>query len=240
MESYSSQEITELAKALIAVQRDMAPATKDATNPFCKNKYATLNSVMEACRAALLHHGIWLTQLPVPAPSELAQGHIGLLTKLTHAESGQWQSSLAVVPLPKADPQGMGSAITYARRYALTAMLGMVTEDDDCNAASINPQMPSKTATRARRPVNATQTQNTPYREQTQAASQNLASNRTLEALENLPQLEGIAYQIVQSQDGRDCIIATGNTLKNKEVLIGYGFRWHPQQKFWWKYADAS
>ncbi len=57
---------------------------------------------------------------------------LGPMTKLTHTESGQWQASLAVVPLPKADPQGMGSAITYARRYAITAMLGMATEDDDC------------------------------------------------------------------------------------------------------------
>ena len=89
MDTYSSQDTKELAKALIAVQRDMAPATKDATNPFCKNKYATLNSVMEACRPALLKHGIWLTQITVPALDELAQDHIALLTKLTHAESGQ-------------------------------------------------------------------------------------------------------------------------------------------------------
>ena len=92
---------TELAKALLNVQRQMAPATKDAVNPFIKNRYATLNSVMEACREALFNNGIWLTQLPVPAPIELGQGHIALMTKLTHAESGQWQSSLTVIPLSK-------------------------------------------------------------------------------------------------------------------------------------------
>ena len=131
MLEYCSAEISELAKALIAVQRELLPAARDGTNPFTRSNYATLNSVMEACRDVLLAHGIWMTQLPVPAPVELGPGHIGLLTKLTHAESGQWQSSLAVVPLPKADPQGMGSAITYARRYALTAMLGIITEEDD-------------------------------------------------------------------------------------------------------------
>ena len=99
---------------------------------------------MEACREALLRHGIWLTQLPVPAPPELGPGHIGLLTKLTHAESGQWQGSLTVVPLPKTDPQGMGSAITYARRYALTAMLGMITEDDDGESARAGTQAPPR------------------------------------------------------------------------------------------------
>ena len=128
MQEYQSENITDLAKALLNVQRTVQPVTKDAENPFTKSWYASLNSVMDACRDALIENGIWLCQYPVPVEQPNA---IGLVTKLTHAESGQWQSSLAVVPLPKADPQGMGSAITYARRNAPTAMLGMVTEDDD-------------------------------------------------------------------------------------------------------------
>ena len=123
-----SENITAVAKALLSVQKQMQPACKDATNPFTKSRYATLNSVMESCRKALLDNGIWLCQYPVPID---VPNSIGLMTKLTHVESGEWQASLTIVPLPKADPQGMGSAITYARRYALTAMLGMVTEDDD-------------------------------------------------------------------------------------------------------------
>lgn len=90
MDSYSSENITELAQALIKVQRQIAPATKDAVNPFIKNKYAILNSIMESCRDALLSNGIWLTQLPMPAPQDYTTDHIALLTKLTHAESGQW------------------------------------------------------------------------------------------------------------------------------------------------------
>lgn len=96
------------------------------TNPFTKSRYATLNSVMDSCRQALLDNGIWLCQYPVPVES----GCLGLVTKLTHAESGQWQASLAVVPLPRADPQGVGISMTYIRRYALSAMLGIVTEED--------------------------------------------------------------------------------------------------------------
>ena len=110
------------------MQQTVQTVTKDAENPFTKSWYASLNSVMDACRDALIENGIWLCQYPVPVEQP---NSLGLVTKLTHAESGQWQSSLAVVPLPKADPQGMGSANTYARRYALTVMLGMVTEDDD-------------------------------------------------------------------------------------------------------------
>ena len=103
------------------MQRTVQPIARDVENPFTKSWYASLNSVMDACRDALITNGIWLCQYPVPVEQP---NSLGLVTKLTHAESGQWQSSMAVVPLPKADPQGMGSAMTYARRYALTAMLG--------------------------------------------------------------------------------------------------------------------
>ena len=127
MESYQSQEITELAKAMLKVQAELQPALKDRENTFSKSRYATLNSVMDACRDALITNGIWLVQHPVP----LEIGHLGLLTKLVHTESGQWQSALMTMPLPKADPQGYGSALTYARRYSLSALVGIVTEDDD-------------------------------------------------------------------------------------------------------------
>lgn len=102
---YTSPEVIDLAKALIAVQHTLQPAIKDRENPFAKSRYATLNSVMDSCRDALLTNGIWVTQYPVPAEV----GHLGLVTKLTHAESGQWQSSLLVMPLPRSDPQGYGA-----------------------------------------------------------------------------------------------------------------------------------
>lgn len=236
METYCSENITKLAQALIAVQKEMTPASRDGTNPFTRSNYATLNSVMESCRDILLAHGIWLTQLPVPAPLELGPGHIALLTKLTHAESGQWQSSLTVIPLPKADPQGMGSAITYGRRYALTAMLGMITEDDDGEAA----KLPPKTRSRSNPGVNGNTPQHTgkrPARPEDEAVfhSDDLPFDDP-----SLPRLEGVTYQHVTAQDGRPCIIATGNTLPKKEILSGAGFRWHARRKYWWKFADAA
>ena len=126
MDTFCSEEIGKLAQALLKVQQQLQPALKDADNPFIKSRYATLNSVMDSCRQALLDNGIWLCQYPVPVES----GCLGLVTKLTHAESGQWQASLAVVSLPRADPQGGGISMTYIRRYALSAMLGIVTEED--------------------------------------------------------------------------------------------------------------
>lgn len=237
MLEYCSAEISELAKALIAVQRELLPAARDGTNPFTRSNYATLNSVMEACRDVLLAHGIWMTQLPVPAPVELGPGHIGLLTKLTHAESGQWQSSLAVVPLPKADPQGMGSAITYARRYALTAMLGIITEeDDDGEAAKMHP----KTSGRVKQPRNGAQVQKGFQDRQTHADKNSGTSKRQYGPFADLPQLDGVSYQIVNAQDGRECIVATGDTQTRSEILAGAGFRWNAQRKFWWKYAGTA
>lgn len=223
-----SEQTTELAKALLQVQRQMSPATKDGKNPFIGNNYATLNSVMESCREALLSNNIWLCQYPVPVD---IPDSIGLMTKLTHTESGQWQASLAVVPLPKADPQGMGSAITYARRYAITAMLGMVTEDDDGEAA--------------RRTVkNAKSTPDKYCRSATSGTSnsefaQKNTSRTEFDSNSDGPDLEGVVYQHVTAQDGRNCIIATGNTQPNKTALSRTGFRWNAQRRIWWKYADA-
>ena len=90
-----SPDITKLSQAMLIVQQQLQPAIKDAKNPFIGNEYATLNSVMESCRNLLSAQGIWLTQLPCPAPVELGAGHIGLETHLIHAESGQWISSTA-------------------------------------------------------------------------------------------------------------------------------------------------
>lgn len=230
METYCSENINELALALIDVQKRMAPATKDGKNPFIGSNYATLNSVMVSCRDILLEHGIWLTQLPVPAPLELGPGYLGLMTKLTHAESGQWQSSLTVIPLPKADPQGMGSAITYARRYALTAMLGMITEDDDAEAAklpALNHQAGKSTAANSRQPARTSR--------QTAKVREEFSDEE-----DSLPELDGVTYQYTTTQDGRQCIVASGNTHPQKEMLRRAGFIWNAQRKIWWRYTNAA
>lgn len=226
-----STETAELAKALLNVQRQMSPATKDGKNPFTKSSYATLNSVMESCRDALLNNNIWLCQYLVPVETPDC---IGLMTKLTHTESGQWQSSLAVVPLPKSDPQGMGSAITYSRRYSITAMLGMVTEDDDGEAA----KAPTKTSTSSKfQSQGQFQTKrNIPVPD---LSEPNSVQNDS-QILDTLPKLTGVTYQVVTAQDGRDCIVASGDTQPRKNILSSAGFRWNAQRKIWWRYTDAS
>ena len=233
---YQSDDISKLAQALLLVQEHLQPAIKDANNPFIGNDYATLNSVMESCRHLLLQQGILVMQLPCPAPVELGTGHIGLETRFVHVESGQWLSSTAVIPLPKNDPQGLGSALTYARRYSLCAILGIVTEDDDGNAAS----MPVKQAQKATRPVEASQRQKGTSESSSSKGKISSASNRPVSSQQNLPNIDGVTFRSVQAEDGRPCIVAAGKTLEKKDLLRASGFRWNAQQKVWWKYADAA
>lgn len=214
MESYCSNDITQLAKAMLAVQKQLNPATKDATNPYTRSRYATLNAVMDACKTALLDNGIWLTQITVPSEP----GTIALLTKLTHAETGQYQASVTVLPLQKPDCQGAGTAITYARRYALTAMLGIVTEDDDDGESAKLPPRPT-------RPTPSPQPQAQP-----QVQSQDQL---------DLPQIAGVTYRNTTMADGRSYVIATGDTRPGKDRLHAAGFRWDAAQKQWWRAATA-
>lgn len=128
----TSEQINELAVALAKAQAAIQPAAKDKQNPAFRSRYADLASVWDACRAALTENGLSVVQIPTDA----GEGRIGLITTLLHS-SGQWISGLLVLPLVKNDPQGAGSALTYARRYALSAMVGVVAdEDDDGNGAS--------------------------------------------------------------------------------------------------------
>jgi len=126
-----SELINELATALAKAQGEITGALKDSANPFFKSKYADLASCWDACRSALSKNGLAILQ----APSTTENGHLNLATTLMHS-SGQWmRSELSVTPKDDS-PQAFGSALTYARRYALTAMVGVAQVDDDGNAAS--------------------------------------------------------------------------------------------------------
>ena len=120
--------------------------------------------------------------------------------------------------------------MTYIRRYALSAMLGIVTEEDtdgEFTLDKLNRPQKQKNA------VNASQRGKTTLDDSGQAKKISSASNRTSEGLSQLPHLDGVSYEI----DGRECILATGNTAAKKEQLSAAGFHWNPQRKIWWKYA---
>lgn len=129
--SMQSEQIDSLAKALAAAQAQIHVAKRNQENPFFKNKYADLASVWAACREPLTKNGLSVVQTV-----ELQDGVSVLVTTLLH-ESGQFIKSFQVLNPVKNDPQGMGSAISYARRYGLAAIAGVATdgEDDDAEAA---------------------------------------------------------------------------------------------------------
>jgi hypothetical protein len=129
-----SDEINELAKALSAFQSQVGGAKKDSTNPFFKSSYADLESVWEAIREPLAKNLLSITQ--TLDYFETAEGVVVdvLETQLNHP-SGQWKNGRHALKPTKPDPQSQGSAITYARRYGLTAILGVYQTDDDGEAA---------------------------------------------------------------------------------------------------------
>jgi len=127
----SSDSIKELATALAIVQGQLTFAKKDSKNPFFKSNYADLESVWDACRELLSTNGLAIMQFP----GEYQDGNMALNTIITH-KSGEWMSQEMSVPVSKPDAQGAGSALTYMRRYALAAVVGVVQADDDGNSAS--------------------------------------------------------------------------------------------------------
>lgn len=135
---YQSLEIGKIAKALSIAQGEMSGVKKNQVNPFHKNQYADLHSCLEACRKLLSKNEIALIQT-----NEICTEGVIVVTKLVHS-SGQWFGGKLFVPLSKKDAQGVGSAITYARRYALTSMVGIAQADDDGNSISIDAPKVSK------------------------------------------------------------------------------------------------
>lgn len=128
----TSEQINELAAALAKAQAQIQPAKKENVNPAFKSKYADLASVWDACREPLTANGLAVVQMPTDCAEA---GRVALVTTLLHS-SGQWISSMVSTRIVKDDPQGVGSALTYLRRYALSAMVGVAPDDDDGNAAS--------------------------------------------------------------------------------------------------------
>lgn len=123
-----SPTIIEIAKSLVNFQREMKPVVFDANNPFFKSKYATLSALVHHATPLLVKNGL--------AVSQLTENEGSITTILMHI-SGEFLSSTLTLKPVKDDPQGRGSCLTYSRRYAYAAILGLTAnEDDDGNFAS--------------------------------------------------------------------------------------------------------
>lgn len=125
----TSENINELADALCKAQSQMVGAVKESNNPFFKKNYADLGSVIKAIKEPFSQNGLSYTQFPFTTDNGA-----GVCTRLMH-KSGQWLEMEYVLPTVKKDPQSFGSAITYARRYALQSIAGIPVKDDDAELA---------------------------------------------------------------------------------------------------------
>jgi hypothetical protein len=126
----TSEQINEIAGALAKAQGEIQNVVKDAKNPHFKSDYATLDAVTDAVRPVFAKHGLAVMQMP-----SYEDGSVSVETLITHT-SGQWIRGTSIAPIQKADPQGVGSATTYLRRYSLAAIAAIAQTDDDGYAAS--------------------------------------------------------------------------------------------------------
>jgi hypothetical protein len=134
----TSDSLGALAAALVAAQAEIKAVAKDSTNPHFRSKFASLDGIIESVRPTLAKHGLAVLQGASSPVTDEAGALCGFAidTRLIH-KSGEWIENTAIMPLAKVDPQGAGSAMTYGRRYGLSALLSLSTdEDDDANAAT--------------------------------------------------------------------------------------------------------
>ena len=127
-DEWKSPEIDKLAEALAKAQSELEGAKKESTNPFFKSNYADLHAVIKSAFPYLSKYGLSVSQ-----GNEIIPNAICVTTTLMHA-SGQWLRSKVKLPLAKVDAQGVGAAITYGRRYGLSAIVGIAQYDDDANS----------------------------------------------------------------------------------------------------------
>ncbi len=120
-----SESIVDLAKALTVLQGQLKTVPKDKVNPVHKSKYADLSAIWEMCRKPLADNGLSLVQT-----TEIAENNVILETTLLHS-SGQWLRGKLSLNPAKLDPQGVGSSMTYGRRSAMCALLGIAADEDD-------------------------------------------------------------------------------------------------------------
>ena len=184
-----------IAAALAAAQAQMGKALKQSSNPHFRSKYADLGNVMDACMPALNANGIAVFQ-----PVGRDEHGMFLKTILRHADSETWLED-GGMPLivNKNDMQGLGSALTYARRYGLMSMVGIAPEDDDGNAAAAAPP-------RAR-PQPAPKKPAGPSQEAVEAATGAIGNADTLDALKaiwtDLPGDVRAFPAVVKAKDAR-------------------------------------
>jgi hypothetical protein len=233
----TSEQINELAEALSKAQGKIENAKKDSNNPFHKSKYADLASVREAYNTALTDNGLSITQFPEGGPTVIT-----ITTRLMH-KSGQWiQGSFSIEPKKEkvaekdkfgnvtevtyeVTPQTVGSALTYARRYGLMAVVGIAPDDDDdANRSSGKAPEDYKPANNAAREQVKTQAE----------TIDKLKKENNLSTASELPPVIPSGDLRLTTKFDYD---ASG---KKQNAVKALGFRWSKEEKLWYKFIIAD
>ena len=191
-----SDSITDLASALCLAQGEMGGAIKDSNNPFFKSSYADLTSVIKVIKEPFARHGLSFVQLPVT--SEGGRG-VGVVTMLMH-NSGQWLQSEYLLPMDKVTPQGAGSAITYARRYALQSLAGIPAVDDDSEMAMYRNEPVVLTSVKVEAPEPEKRVSKKLVQDVVALVVESQASNETSVLIEALGELKEHEKQVIWKQ----------------------------------------
>lgn len=208
--------IANLAAALTKAQAEIEGAAKDRLNPHFKSKYADLSSVMDAIKPALAKHGLAFVQVSHDRDHAAA-----VETVIVHSSGETMNCGIVSVPVSKGDAQGFGSALTYARRYSLSAAFGVAPEDDDGNAAAA--AKPANTATevmgdafRALEPDE--QTLATDWANQAEKLAQHSISDAYQDITENLATIEDH-----ETRENWKCAVSYKLSSKTRNALKAYG-----------------
>jgi hypothetical protein len=176
-----TDSIKSLMAALRKVQAELGGVVKDSANPFHKNKYASLEAVIDTIKRPAHEAGLVWTQ----APGAVVNGALEITT-LLHHDSGEWMQSTYQIPMAKVDPQGAGGACTYACRYALMAIFGLPPIDDDAETAHGRVSQPTKVARPVPPPPADVATSRSIAEDQTKA----IRTAKSTKALEDWKELE--------------------------------------------------
>lgn len=143
-----SESIKSIAIAMCSVQSSMEAASKASDNPFFNSKYADLSEVLRCIKSVLPNNDLSFMQMP-----SFECGVVSVETIVMH-KTGEWISSVSSSPISKSNPQGVGDAITYLRRYSLAAIFGLAQKDDDGNSNSETPQKKENKSKSPDTPIN--------------------------------------------------------------------------------------
>jgi len=221
-----SESVKEIAMALNKLQKVLSPVKKDAVNPYFKSKYATLDTIWEMLRKPLTDNGLSVTQT-----LHKIEETTYLETTLLHT-SGEWISGAMPLNPTKDDPQGLGSAISYARRYSLSALLGVVSdEDDDGEKATDKPAPQQPKAATPKPPRDAPQ----PVQEKTNTNPQ----DADIPGMKTLTDMQKVVYKEFGVQPKKALEIINPDALKWNDVSDT------PKEcyaiiKQWWKKNEAD